>query len=729
MNKVIDPRTTAGTLATRDLYGHRELGRMIDPATIAVVGASNTPGSFGRGTIENIQVGYTGKIFPVNPRYDNVLDLPCYPSLDALPEVPDCVIVTVSQDRVEEQVERAAAIGAGGVILYSAGYAEVAQPERIAAQDRLTAIAQKSGMHILGPNCLGIVNCSKRAGMTFMPKFREMPLVQGPIGLISQSGGLGYVVVQSMARGVGFSRFLSAGNSCDVDVCDLINYLAEDEDTKVIACMLEGVRDGDRLIEASRRALAAGKPLLIYKLGNSEISQRTAMSHTGTLAGATAAYRAAFEQTGAVIIDNWEELLETANWFAVAGKPASSGIGVMANSGGAAVMAADKAEEYGVELPVPAQATSARLSKVIPEFGSNANPSDITAESLKSPDMFGECIRAFADDPSYAAVVVPMLSAHRPSTVDRAKYLCELAPTLSKPLCIMWLNEWYEGPGSEIYDSSRSLGMFRSMGRCFKAMKLWLNYHENRDRLLQSAKERVAPAAKDVVREALHARTHAGLTLSEAESKKVLSHYGIATTREALVQTVDEAVRTAESIGYPVVLKVDSVDIPHKTEAGVIRLKLANAAQVKTAFAEVMAAAKAWPGNPRIAGVSVQQMVGSGMEMMIGTKLDRQFGPLIVCGFGGVGIEITKDVATALAPVSRERATEMIRSLRGYALLAGYRGQAALDVAAYADMVARVSELAVDLQDDIAEIDVNPVIVSTDGAVAVDALVVRRSGA
>ena len=713
----------------RELYGKRELGRMIDPATIAVVGASTTPGSFGRGTIENIQVGYQGKIFPVNPRYESVLDLTCYQSLDALPEVPDCVIVTVSQDRVEEQVERAAAIGAGGVILYSAGYAEVAQPENIAAQDRLTAIARNSGMHILGPNCLGIVNCAKRAGMTFMPKFREMPLVQGPIGLISQSGGLGYVVVQAMARGVGFSRFLSAGNSCDVDVCDLINYLVEDPDTKVIACMLEGVRDGARLIEASRRALAADKPLLIYKLGNSVISQRTAMSHTGTLAGTTAAYRAAFEKTGAVVIDNWEELLETANWFAVAGHPSSSGVGVMANSGGAAVMAADKAEEYNVSLPAPATDTAARLAKVIPAFGSNANPSDITAESLKSPEMFGECIRAFAEDPSYAAVVVPMLSAHRPSTVDRAKYLCELAPTLPKPLCIMWLNEWHEGPGSEIYDSSRKLAIFRSMGRCFKALGLWLNYYKNRDRLLQSASTRIVPDLTAVVRKILGARASSDLTLSEAESKQVLLQYGIFTTREQLVQSAEDAVRAAEAIGYPVVLKVDSADIPHKTEAGVIRLKLAKASDVRTAFDDVMKAARAWHGNPRIIGVSVQQMVSGGTEMMIGTKFDPQFGPLIVCGFGGIGLEVTKDVVTALAPISRERATEMIRSLKGFALLDGYRGLPTLDVVRYADMVARVSELAADLQSDIVEIDVNPVILSQNSVVAVDALIVRRSEA
>ncbi|MEP9378668.1 acetate--CoA ligase family protein [Aquabacter sp. CN5-332] len=711
--------------AKRELLGHRELGRLVDPRSIAVVGASNTPGSFGRLAVENIQVGYEGRIYPVNPRYEEVLGLPCYPSLEALPEAPDCVIVTVAREHVEAQVERAAAIGAGGVILYSAGYAEVAQPERIEAQYRLSRIAHETGMRILGPNCLGIVNCVLKAGMTFMPKFREMPLIQGPIGLVSQSGGLGYVVVQAMERGVGFSRYLSAGNSCDIDVSDLVNYLVEDHETKVIACMLEGVRDGDRLVEASRRALAADKPLLIYKLGNGEISQRTAMSHTGTLAGGPAAYRAAFERTGAVIIDNWEELLETANWFATAGRPLSGGVGVMANSGGAAVMAADKAEEHGVDLPLPSPETSARLAKVIPDFGSNANPSDITAESLKNPDMFGECIRAFADDPSFAAVVVPMLSAHRPATVERAKYVSDLAATLPKPLCIVWLNEWLEGPGSEVYDASRNLAMFRSMGRCFKAVRLWFDHYARRDALLQSSSDRVAPEAGDMVRERLRAHNGSSV-LSEAESKHVLGHYGVMTTRERLVQTEDEAARAAGEIGYPVVLKVDSSDIPHKTEAGVVRLRLSDETRVRSAYREIMAAAGKLPGPPRISGVSVQQMVGAGAELMIGTKLDAQFGPLVVCGFGGVAVEVTRDVASALAPVTKDQALDMIRSLRGYKLLDGFRGQPRHDVSGFAEMVARVSELAADLKDEIAEIDVNPVILSPSGGVAVDALIVRQ---
>ena len=347
----------------RELFGRKEMHRLIDPRSVAVIGASETPGSFGSRTLENIHIGYTGKIFPVNPRYESIAGLKCYKALEDLPEAPDCVVVIVPMERVESLVDGAAAMGAGGMIIYSAGFAEVGKPEQIATQYRFATVARDSGMRILGPNCVGIANVSSMIGLNFMPKFAEMPMVKGPIGLISQSGALGYCVLQAMERGVGFTHYLSPGNSCDVDVCDMINYLVEDEATKVICCMFEGIRDGNRLVEASRRALDADKPLLIYKLATSSISQRSALSHTGTIAGSTAAYKAAFDRTGVINIANWEDMLETAVFFSKAGRPSVRGIGVMASSGGAAVMAADKAEEVDLPLPPTAPDTVARLEQ------------------------------------------------------------------------------------------------------------------------------------------------------------------------------------------------------------------------------------------------------------------------------------------------------------------------------------------------------------------------------
>jgi acyl-CoA synthetase (NDP forming) len=707
------------------LFGQRELSRLIDPKSIAVIGASETPGSFGSRTIENLS-SYRGRLFPINPKRDRIHGIPAFPSLEALPEKPDSVIISVPREQVVDLAARCADMGVGGAIIYSSGFAELGLEDRIIAQRRLAEIADKSGMRIIGPNCVGIINFTSRIGMHFMPKFNEMPIVEGRIGLVSQSGGLGYTVIQSLERGVGFSQFLSAGNSCDVDICDLINYLVEDPSTSVIACMFEGARDGGRLVEAGRRALAAGKPLIFYKMGNTDVSRRAALSHTGTLSGASVAYAAAFQEVGAVVVDNWEEVLETACLFDRAGIPKSRGVGVMSSSGGAGVISADKAEEFGVDLPAPGQQTIDELKKLVPDFGSVSNPTDMTAETLKSFDLYGSCIRAFADDPIYGVVVVPMLSAQKPTTIERAKYLDGLASGLSKPMCLVWINEWLQGPGSEVYDGSAHISMFRSMGRCMKAIRSWLDYFDWRAAILETRFTRITPAESAQRARSALSKIGGRACLSEAEAKGVLGCYGIACNKEALATSAAHAVQLASDIGFPVVLKVDSPDIPHKTEAGVVKLKLGDAGAVLRAYEEIEGALRKLPAGTIANGIVVQEMVQAEAEMMIGAVVDPQFGPLITCGFGGVAVEITKDIQTRRAPVNYEQAMAMVMSLRRRALLFGYRNLAPLEVDGFVNMVCRVSELISDLADEIAEIDVNPVLLGTHRAAAVDALVIAR---
>jgi acyl-CoA synthetase (NDP forming) len=711
--------------SSSSLHGRNELTRLIAPKSVAVIGASDTPGSFGRRTLENLLPGYAGRIYPINPKREEIMGLRCYPQLQDLPEVPDCAILAVPRQHVLGLLQICADAGVGGVILYTSGFAESGLPERVAEQQEMARIARASGMRILGPNCVGIINFVDDIGMHFMPKFRDMPMIHGRIGLVSQSGGLGYTVIQALERGIGFSHFLSAGNSCDVDACDLINYLVEDPGTDVVACIVEGVRDGGRLLEAGRRALAAGKPLIFYKMGRSEISKRTALSHTGTLAGSDAAYEAAFQRAGIVQVENWEELLETASLFAKAKPPFAQGVGVMASSGGAAVMAADKAELRGVHLPAPAAVTVARLQELVPDFGSISNPTDMTAETLKSFEMYGNCIRAFAEDPGYGILVVPMLSAQRPTTTERARYICEFATSLKKTICLVWLNEWLQGPGSETYEASAEVPMFRSMDRCMAAIRRWLDYHRNREGLLHNEVVRVAPtAAVDAARLLLDGAEDR--VLSESRAKKVLGAYGVAVAGEGMAQDVEQAVTIAADIGYPVVMKADSPDIPHKTEAGVVKLGLRTEADVRRSHAEITAALRLLPVAPRLNGISVQQMVGGRVEMMVGATVDPHFGPMVTCGFGGIQVEVLKDVCTRLAPVDRNEALGMIHALRGSGLLTGYRNVPPMALDAFADLVSRISELVADAGGRIAEIDVNPVLLDETGAVAVDALIVQE---
>lgn len=704
-----------------ELFGRKELTRLINPASIAVIGASESPGSFGSRTMENLST-FGGRLFPINPKRNEIFGHKAYPTIEALPEAPDAVVISVPQEQVADLVRRCAAKGIGGAIVYSSGFAELGTEDRTAAQREIAEIAKSTGMRVIGPNCVGIINFASKVGMHFMPKFNEMPIISGGIGLVSQSGGLGYTVIQALQRGVGFSQFLSAGNSSDVDICDLINYLVDDESTSVIACLFEGIRDGERLIEAGRRAFAARKPLIIYKMGRSAISKKAALSHTGTLAGSNAAYDAAFREMGAIVVDSWEEVLETACFFERAGVPQGPGAGVMASSGGAAVISGDKAEEYGVAMPAPQPDTVARLSKLVPDFGSVSNPTDMTAETLKSFDLYSACIKAFADDPNYGVVVVPMLSAQKPITTERAIHLDRLAAELSKPICLVWFNEWLEGPGSEIYDKSRKISMFRSMGRCMKAIRSWFDYYGRAERQV-SGEGRLSTVEVKNAAIAELAKVGEGYVLSEAQSKKLLGLYGVAVNREALAKTADEAVAHAETLGYPVVLKADSPDIPHKSEAGVLRLNLRDADAVRNAYREIEEAVGRLSGPVTVNGIVVQEMVSGGTEMMVGASVDAQFGPLITCGFGGTSVEILGDVHTRRAPVSVTEALDMLRSLRGSGLLFGYRNQAPADVRSLAEAVCRISEMISDLREEVAELDVNPIKVSADRAVAVDALV------
>ena len=703
------------------LFGRKELARLINPASIAVIGASKSPGSFGARTMENL-ASFGGKLYPINPKRPEIFGHKAYPSIEDVPEIPDAVVISVPQDQVADLVSRCAAKGVAGAIVYSSGFAELGNEERTAAQREIARIAQATGMRVIGPNCVGIINFNSKVGMHFMPKFNEMPLISGRIGLVSQSGGLGYTVIQALQRGIGFSHFLSAGNSSDVDICDLINYLVDDPGTSVIACLFEGIRDGDRLIEAGRRAWAAKKPLVIYKMGRSAISKKAALSHTGTLAGSNAAYDAAFREMGAVVVDNWEEVLETASFFDRAGLPKGHGAGVMASSGGAAVISGDKAEEFGVAMPAPHAETVARLSKLVPDFGSVANPTDMTAETMKSFELYSACIKAFVDDPSYGVVVVPMLSAQRPITTDRAVHLDALASELSKPICLVWFNEWLEGPGSEIYDRSSKISMFRSMGRCMKAIRAWLDYYDWSEHFTEKRAGPCDATARDKAVGELGKLDCAGV-LSEAQSKKVMETYGIAINRGEIVKNADEAVLAAKRIGFPVVLKADSAGIPHKTEAGVVRLNVNDEQGVRLAYADIKQAITRLEGPIIVNGIAVHEMVTGGIEMMVGASVDPQFGPLVTCGFGGTSVELFADVQTRRAPVDVREATDMLRTLRGAKLLFGYRNQAKADVDALALTISRISELISDLQVEIAELDVNPIKVSADRAVAVDALI------
>ncbi len=712
--------------STRPLYGAADLSRLIDPKVVAVVGASETRGSFGERTLSNM-AGFAGKVFAINPKYQTLLGRPCVPSLADLPERPDCVVLCVARPMVEGMIESAAAAGAGGVVIYASGFAETSKPDRIEAQQRLIALAHRTGVRVVGPNCVGLANTRSKAGLNFMPDYAAMGHRAGPIGIVSQSGALGYTVLQGMERGIGFSHYLAAGNSCDVDVCDFISYLAENDDTRAIVCLLEGVKDGGRFLEAARKARDAGKALIVYKTGNSETSSKAAMSHTGTMVGSAVAYRTAFEEAGAVAVDDLESVLETASFFAKTKAPsAGRGVGILSTSGGAAVICADKAEVHGVPLPALEAKTAEALHTVVPDFGSVANPSDLTAEVLKTSETFGFCLDAFMSDASFSALVMPMIFAHASSSGARAPTLVEAAARTDKPLAVVWMNEWLQGPGSELLDADPSVCMFRSADRCFATLRTWFDWHARRARQSAASGRRSPANAAQAARRILVEAGSRGKSLSETESKRILDCYGIRVPREIVARDPDAAAEAASTIGGKVALKIVSPDILHKTEAGGVRLGLSVAEDVRAAAQEILASASRYAPQARIDGVSVQEMAPSGVEIVLGMKNDRQFGPLVAVGLGGIMVELLGDTAVRLAPIGETAARDMLASLKGYPLLTGFRGRPGVDVDGLVDAICRLSELAHDLADVIDQIDVNPVIASGAGVLAADALIVCK---
>ncbi len=430
------------------------------------------------------------------------------------------------------------------------------------------------------------------------------------------------------------------------------------------------------------------------------------MSHTGTMVGSVIAYQTAFEEAGAIAIDNLEAVLETASFFANTKAPTGGrGVGILSTSGGAAVICADKAEAHGVLLPELEAKTATALHTVVPDFGSVANPSDLTAEVLKTSETFGFCLDAFLNDSGFSALVMPMIFAHASSSGARAPTIVEAAARTDRPLAVVWMNEWYQGPGSELLDADTRVCMFRSADRCFATLRAWFEH------------------AARVILTGARAR---GAALSETESKRILACYGIPVPQEILAGDPEQAVLALGKIGGPVAIKIVSPDILHKTEAGGVKLGLSTPAEVHAAAEDILASATRYAPQARIDGISVQQMVAPGIEIVLGVKNDHQFGPLIAAGLGGVMVELLGDTAVRLAPVSDQAAHAMLASLKGHALLTGFRGKPGVDIDAVVEALCRLSELAYDLRDVIDQVDVNPVIASAGGVMAADALIVCR---
>jgi acetyltransferase len=641
-----------------------------------------------------------------------------------VPRPVDFVAVALGAERAVETLEQAAAVGARAALVIASGFAEAGDEGRI-LQARLRDTALRHGLAVCGPNCYGIANLHGRFAAYGGPL--ATPMEPGPVALIFQSGALTHSVTDpSVLRQTGYSFVVTTGNEAVTDVADYLGLIAEDEQTRVIACFVEGFRSVSKFAAAAEKARAAGKRVVVLKVGRSELGQRAALAHTGAVAGADAVYDALFDRLGVVRVSDLDELVETVELLSHVPTIASGHTAVVTISGGGAGMAADLAEDVGLPLGPLGAATTERLRAVLPSFAHPGNPLDVTGAVGENPDLLGEALRALADDDGVTAIALAVNSSTATDAVSRRLHramtesLCDLAPHCDKPLVLVSITAGAVDP--ELLDLAREAGIPFLAGMRGALLAL--------ARVRRLSKHAGAPERRDEappegLRE-LTATWPADRPLSESESKRLLELVGLAVPRAALAVDAASAGRHAAALGFPVVLKVESADIPHKTDAGGVRTGVADEAAAVRAYEEIVASVRERVPGAAIDGVSVQEEVGEGVDVIVGITNDADAGPAVVFGLGGVFVEVLDDVVVRMAPVDEREAGEMIDAIRGRALLAGYRGGRAVDVDALRDAIVRISALGWWLRDSVREIDVNPlrVLPVDEGVRVLDALVV-----
>ncbi|QYY29882.1 MULTISPECIES: acetate--CoA ligase family protein [Cupriavidus] len=703
--------------ATAPRTDRAALSQLLEPASIAIIGASRDTSRIGGVALDHLQrLGYRGTVYPVNPRYAEIAGLACYPDVESLPKTPDVAVLALGADDVLPQMRRCHAVGIRAAILYASGFAEAGEAG-IALQAELTAFARETGMAIAGPNCMGLANLTTRAITAFATTFRAYPPQDGPghVSLLTQSGNVCAIVYATGRQmDVGFHQFINTGNEACLDYADYLDYLADDAQTGAVVGYVEGLRNGPRFIDAAARLRAAGKPLIVLKAGESEAGSSATQSHTAVLAGNQAIYRAAFAQVGAMQARDPAHLTDLAYLSGFRQRSAGRRVVVASVSGAMGALSADLLSAAGLDVPRLSEAVQQRLQTAVPEIGGVANPVDMTGQLFNRNGLAYAVLDNLADDDGTDVIFI-YATAY---LLDRvADELIEVAAKTNRLIVVATTGE----PTSRQRLAEAGVALFPDVARAAQALGTYVGWLDT-----------AAPTAHWMDLRAQASTGAAGYlpaaSTDEYQAKQWLAGFGVPIGAEAMAATPDEAAMAADSIGYPVVVKVLSPDIAHKTEVGGVRLGLVDAEQVRTAAGEVVAnAVKAMPQAEQ-RGVLVQKMASGVCELIVGVTRDPVFGPAMTVGLGGIFTEIFHDVAHRLLPVDRAMAREMLSSLRGYRLMTGFRGKPAADIEAAAAAIAALSDAAMALGDRLSEMEVNPLLVRQEGqgAVALDALILQN---
>jgi acyl-CoA synthetase (NDP forming) len=694
-----------------------DMDRLLKPRSIVVVGASEKRNSAGRQVVENLRLlKFSGRIFPVNPKYSQILGFKCYPNVLDIPEVADCAAIMVSRKQVLPVLEEVVEKGIKAAWVFASGFAEAGE-EGKRLQMEMENLARKSGLLLCGPNCVGVVNVAGHVGMCSAPLSES--LRPGQVGGVIQSGSVCLALANS-ARGVGFSYLISTGNEAVLDSTDYMSYLLEDPDTKIVVAFIEGFKSPKKFLRLTERAIDVGKPLIILKVGRSRLAQRAILTHTGALAGSDAVHEALFKQRGVIRVHDLDELLETAELFLKSPLPEGNGVGMITVSGGQIGMMGDLAQGLELNFPELSAKAKERLGEVLPSFVNVTNPLDAWGIG-NLEEVYPVCAKILAEEETVDVLVIsqdspPGLAPMQAKQYENvARAAIEVAHDTKKPVVVFSnVSGGFDRRIREILDRG-GVPLLQGTRESLKALEKLIWYAKFLRRRAKITRDRLEPP-RDLEEVKRHLQRSSG-TLSEYETKQILRRYGIPCTVEEMTHSIEEAMRAAQRIGYPIVMKAQSTHIQHKTEAGVIRLNIKSNAELLTAYNEIIANAKRYDPQAAIDGILVQEMLPreEGLEVIVGIWQDKEFGPVIMFGLGGVFVEVLKDISLRVLPITRQDAFEMINEIRGYRLLEEFRGRPRLDQEAIVDVLLRVSCIAMDLKNEVLSIDINPLLVFPEG--------------
>jgi len=690
------------------------LDNFFNPGAIAVIGASRDPKKVGHSVLKNlIENNFTGKIYPVNPNIENIFGKKCYPNISSLPEGIDLAIIAINANTVPETIEECGRKGIKAAIVISAGFKEIGEEGR-ELEKKLFNAAISNGVRILGPNCLGLINTQTNLNASFAAQYPE----KGNISVLSQSGALCTAILDWAVRNhIGFSKLISIGNKVDIDEEVIIEALVEDETTRVIVGYLEDITNGPHFMRTAER-VTKRKPIVLIKAGTTEAGAKAASSHTGSIAGAFTAYQCAFRRSGILQASSIEALFDYA--IALSYQPLIKGtsIAVITNAGGPGIMAADAVESIGLKFAKISYETQKKLREFLPAAANTANPIDILGDA--SAEVYGKTLKIILAEKGVDGVVVLLTPQAMIDVQESAKQIVEVAKGTEKPITASFIGAEKVADGITILQKNK-IPHYPTPERAVGALAILAEY----SRWLNRSHRVVRRFAVNTVKvdRVLNLSRKRGLVdIGEQEAKVILSAYGFTIPRQISARTADEAVSAASYIGYPVVMKIISPDIIHKSDIGGVKIGLLSPSQIRDSFELMMMRIREKNPNARLQGVLIQEMIQEGLEIIIGMTRDPQFGPMLMFGFGGIYVEVLKDVSFQLAPISDEEALEMLMGTKTYKLLKGVRGEKPVDMQLVAECIQRISQLSMDFPD-ITEMDINPLKVSGEKAraVAVDA--------